>query len=348
MVKPALRDSTQFAGARCNDGTPFDFRVRLSPSNSTQWVVYLQGGVYCDDYSFLCSRRTLGLKTTNPSADGALVDSPNEGIFSADSTINPDLHDANQVYAHYCSSDFWAGATTDPRSSSGDPTNGWYFSGHANVDAMFAMLAQRYGLDDANNQLRVLFSGGSAGAFGAHLNAWRVAKALPRTTAAKRLLLFVDAGWMTDWDDPTHRLGSATTPDRDVWHRARAFWAATFDPDCEAAQSDPSSCVMAPNWYAAVAARMPVFIQQCATDKGFCSVHGIPYDNALDPSTIAWTAQVKASFETTNPSWLFSGSPPYHTLAATNDGFQTGPPGEELNKVLGRFLAGDTPEQVTF
>ena len=40
---------------------------------------------------------------------------------------------------------------------------------------------------------------------------------------AGRLELLVDAGWMTDWDDPAHRLGAATTRDRDVWTRARAF-----------------------------------------------------------------------------------------------------------------------------
>src|SRR5262245_61926924 len=48
-VKPAVRDPARWEGARCNDGTPFTMSVRLSDERSTEWVIYLQGGLYCDD-----------------------------------------------------------------------------------------------------------------------------------------------------------------------------------------------------------------------------------------------------------------------------------------------------------
>jgi hypothetical protein len=174
--------------------------------------------------------------------------------------------------------------------------------------------------------------------------------ALPRAASAKRVQLFVDAGWMTDWDDPNHRIGAATIPDREVWKRGRTFWSASFDPDCEAAMaSDPSACFMAPNWYSFVSAKLPVLIQQCSIDASFTGVHRLMPANVTDPAVMAWQAQVKASFQSANIAWLFSGgTTPYHTLAPTDQGMQTGPSGNELKDVLGHFLAGASPQQVTF
>jgi len=343
-VKPAEREPDRFADARCNDGTAFDFRVRLAPHPSPIWVVYLEGGFYCDDYSSPCSTRPDNLKSTNPGTDASLANGDNQGLFNPSATVNPDFDDKNEVYAHYCSSDFWAGATTSRLPSTGDPTNGWYFSGHINVDAMIAILIERYGLDDSSPALRVLLTGSSAGAFGAHFNEARTGAAIPNAAAAGRLMLLVDAGWMTDWDDPMHRMGTATTPDADVWHRARAFWGATFDPDCEAAASDPSTCFMAPSWYPFVSARVPTLIQQCRFDQSFTSAHHLA---STDASAASWQSEVTTSLATV--PWLFSGSTPsYHTLLGSDAGFATGPTGSTLEEVLDRFWNGGAPERVLF
>lgn len=148
---------------------------------------------------------------------------------------------------------------------------------------------------------------------------------------------------MTDWDVAAHRFGLATTPDRDVWKRARAFWAATFDPDCEAATAEPSACFMAPNWYPFVSKRGPVLIQQSSFDAAFTNAHGI---EAPSPAAEKWRAQVTASLAGVN--WLFSGSAPYHTLTLTKEGMQTGPAGTTLADVLKRFSNGGAPERVVF
>src|SRR5687768_15910212 len=42
VVKPAQRDPTRWAQARCNDGTPFAFRISLAPTPSPVWVIQLE------------------------------------------------------------------------------------------------------------------------------------------------------------------------------------------------------------------------------------------------------------------------------------------------------------------
>jgi Pectinacetylesterase len=336
-VKPAERDS-KWTTARCNDGTPFSFVVRLASPASDRWVIYLEGGVYCDDESFACSSRDPTLTTTLPFADRSLGPIPFTGLFGTSATANPDFAQANQVIAHYCSSDFWAGATTDRRPSSG---GSWYFSGHAAVEALVRILAERYGLDDERPDLQVLFGGGSAGAFGGHFNASRVRAALPRAAAAGRLRLLVDAGWMTDWDDPAHRLGTATVRDRDVWTHARALWGATFDPACEAAHADPVDCFFGPGWYPYVS--MPTFIQQCSTDQSFTMVHNL---QPTDPAAQAWHTQVDSSLAPV--SWLFSGTQPYHMLGIDDSTMSYGPAGHDFARTLHDFWSGTAPERVVF
>ena len=119
-VEPAIRDP-RWATARCNDGTPFDFQVQLAPQPSKVWVIHLAGGGACNDFGTPCSARDRVLTTTSPQVDRELSATPSTGIVSRDATINPTFATANLVRTTYCSSDFWAGATTDLRPSSGDP-----------------------------------------------------------------------------------------------------------------------------------------------------------------------------------------------------------------------------------
>jgi hypothetical protein len=343
VVKPALRDP-RWQGARCNDGTPFGFAVRLAPAASHVWMIYLQGGVFCEDHAFDCAARDPRLTTESPLADRSLGPGQWDGLASASEAINPDFAAANQVVAFYCSSDLWSGATIERRPSRGDPAQGWYFSGRANVDAMLAILGDRYGLDDRRDELRVLFGGGSAGAFGAHVNGARAAAALPRAAAAGRLLLLVDAGWLTDYDDPDHRLGAATSSDRDVWTRAGAYWAGGPEATCAAAVSDPADCWFGPGWYPHLSAALPVLVQQSLIDSSFMGVHGI---GAGDVAAIAaWRAEVELSLAPV--IWLFAGDQPYHTLGLAPEGLAFGPDGETFGEALGSFWAGEAPRRIVF
>ena len=349
-VKPALR-SDAYATARCNDGTPFAFAVRPAPRPSSTWVIYLEGGLWCDDVALPCSGRDRALSTTMPSSDGQLADLGHGGVFDLDPGFNPDFSAANAVFGHYCTSDFWSGATKERRPTTGDATKGWYFSGRAAVAALFGTLIERYGLDDADPTTRVLFGGGSAGAWGAHVNQASVAAMLPRTTAAGRLALLVDAGWMQSFDDPDHPLGSSPhLPDAEVWRRARLFWGARFDPDCEAAEQaagrDPAGCFNAPTWYPYVARRGPVFVQQCSFDASFTLLHSLPASGA---AADRWRAEVQRSFDAAKPSWLFSGAAPsYHMIGDSSALLGTERPGMTFMEVLHAFWAGEPARQVYF
>ena len=343
-VKPAERDPARFETARCNDGTPFSFRVSLAPQPSATWMIHLQGGGFCDDNARTCATREMVLKTTTPRADRTLRPAELHGIMSRSTSVNPTFANVNLVAAQYCSSDFWTGATTERRPTMGDPVNGWYFSGRANVAALLAMLTERYGLDDDNPALEVLWTGDSAGAHGAHFNFDQAARALPRTLAAKRVWYLADAGWMIDWDDPAARIENTSVPDREVWRAALALWGGSLDPSCEAANTDKIACWFGPGWYPHIAARAPVFVQQSSID----SVIGIELHGLMpSPTAMKWRQEVIASFAPV--TWLFTGGMPYHVLTIDDAPFSNvGPDGSKLNQMVGRFFENGAPERVSF
>lgn len=344
VVKPATRDA-RWEEARCNDGTPFAYVVRLAPQPSSKWVIHLEGGVFCEDDALPCSERSQDLITTVPKGDRALTMRPSQGLFSRDARANPGLADANHVFGNYCSSDWWAGATTVRRKTTGDPAKGWYFSGHANFDSIVGTLVDRYGLNDDDPRLQVLLSGSSGGSAGAHLNVARLEKALPKTARDKRLKLFLDAGWWIDWDDPKYRIGDARAPDRDVMRAAAEFWGATLDPDCEARARDKADCLFGAGFYPHVSKRVPVLVQQCAIDASYTKAHGLRSSD--ERAWSAWKAQATADLKEVD--WLFSGrNTSTHTLGMNDEGLDTGPPGATLRDVLARFLAGRPPERVLY
>lgn len=347
-VKPALRDPALYGKARCNDGTPFTFFVEKAyqaGSQSKNWVIYLEGGVFCDDDAFLCSERSPDLITTSPMADGSRFRWSRQGILSHDAAQNPDFYKSNRVFAEYCSSDYWAGAGASRRPSSGDPVNGWYFSGRANINAMLDILMSSYGLTDGSDT-NVVWAGGSAGSFGAQLTANQASNHLPNTFAGGRLRLLKDSGWMPDWDDPNHRMGDSTQSDREMYRDAFAFWNATVDARCRSAVADPMDCVLSPLWYDNYKSQgWPIFIQSSATDSAYMTAHKFS-DMSPTADVDAWIGAVQTSM--TDVDWLFSSSDPTHTLVADNGGWSSGPTGNTLREMVGRFVGGGTSERVTF
>lgn len=356
MVKPAVRDPKKWAPARCNDGTPFGFDLRRSTRGSNDWVLYLEGGAFCDDLAKPCSERTGRLTTTPPEADGAVSSMKSDGIFSTDPTINPTFSSANHVFARYCSSDGWSGATTARRPSTGDPTNGWYFSGRANVRAMVEILKASFGLDDTNAQTKVLFAGSSAGGIGVETNADSIASLLPKTAKGGRFLLLDDGGFIPDFDDPTHRPGAFDGPIRDLIAKNYAFWGSRLNPPCEKANTgNPGRCFLSAVVYPYLTQPspnglgLPVFIQYSSIDKFSLDLHSI--DNPKDPSD----AQALETFRNTSLdsfagiSWVFSGgAQPYHTILTSPTGWTYGETGNTFREVLDRYWQGATPQRVIF
>jgi pectinacetylesterase len=287
-VRPADRDPGRWAGARCNDGSPFSFQVRLSQSGKSKtWVIGLEGGRLCDDNSFPCSKRLPPLTTTEgPDNDFSAAFVLNfgahqlSGPFDPSPTENPTFADANHVFAHYCSSDLYSGATTDLIPNSGNP-GGWYFSGRHNVKAMLEILKQRFGLDDRKRATKILLLGQSAGGSGVAHNADTLVAVAPQTALRGQARLLLEGSWEPDIDDPTMRLGVATTSDHQVWQRAYAFWHARSNDACERSQASQGlpkgDCYLAKVNYPSLADAVPVGL-------------GLPvlyYHNASDPAKLA-------------------------------------------------------------
>lgn len=155
-------------GTRCGDGSPYAFWYQLAPEGAPadRVVVYMQGGGVCiedDD----CSAVSPGLLRA---LDNTL---PTGGILSSTSASNP-YRDWTKVYLPYCTQDIHIGGGR----TSVFPSVTVHRYGGVNVRA-----AMRYVRDvlwaelDATTpdgyrpeRLRAVFSGGSAGAFGAVYN----------------------------------------------------------------------------------------------------------------------------------------------------------------------------------
>ncbi len=364
VVKPALRDPARWGDARCNDGTPFAFRVRRSPTGSQDWVISLEGGGFCDDNAMPCIRQPEKI-TTLPDADRAWMvpDDDNGGIFDADQADNPVWHDANWAFGPYCSSDFWLGTRTATIWSMGDAENGWYFAGRLNVQALLETLVRQYGLADtaAADGPRVLFSGTSSGGLGTLADVDLAAAMLPETAAAGRLKVLVDAGWLVhDWDDPDARLVLAQVSDLEVVRVAYDHFQAHMNPLCESARvrdgGHAGDCMMGlyafPHLVGAApdGLGLPVLFQQSLADTAFSGFHNHDDDEAFE---ILYGERQLADALAADPgdpllAWWFLGNAHYHDICRKTEGWAIGDPGNTFRDLLERFWAGGDPERIVW
>ena len=326
VVKPAVRDPSRFADARCNDGTPFGYIHRRSPSKT--WVIRLEGGFFCDDDKATCAGRKPHLITTLPGDDGAPASLPPLGVFAADPKLNPDFATANHVSAQYCSSDLWTGSDT-ARQPLADHPDGWYFAGRTNVSALLATLPDR-GLADADPDTRILIVGHSAGGAGVVANYDAILDAFPQTVAGGRLKVVLDGSWVPT--QPT----DARLPNAARWGPVHPACHA----DRLAKRESPARCIYGPVWWPYVAARpVPILVQIAGLDASQV--------NVFDVKT---AAQQQAWKDTLRPTLaglpnLFSAARKYHTLSVDR-GFAVGKDGMAFRDVLGRFWRDGKPERV--
>ncbi|SEK92144.1 Pectinacetylesterase [Stigmatella aurantiaca] len=99
------------------------------------------------------------------------------GILSRDPAENPTFANANQASGHYCLSGLWTG--TNPTPQFVDGNRKLYFNGRLNARAMLEILRRDYGLDDRDPEVKVIWTGQSAGGQGAQNNADQLARAMP-------------------------------------------------------------------------------------------------------------------------------------------------------------------------
>ncbi len=248
-VYPGLRDP-RFAGAKCNDGSPFWFRVSLT--GSRRWVVSFEGGGACDGATIPCQPRYAAapplFSSKNDPKDGTVApwkEPGSGGIVSRSKTLNPTFADANMVSGNYCSSDLWTGTATT--AVKGDIPFDLLFAGRLNARAMVQTLIERYGLDDAKD-LDIIVTGQSAGGNGARNNADLFADAFPKAKAASRLWLLPSAGFqLYDWSRPGAGVMGSDLPDPESWKLIFPRWSAEANAKCTAMVAaeglDVSACL---------------------------------------------------------------------------------------------------------
>ena len=146
-------DYANKTNSRCLDGSASGFYFK-SGANSSNWVIFLGGGSYCDTELSCKLSQTNSKGSSNYWAPWL----PESSILSSYSQINPDFYSWMKVYIPSCSEDFFSGQNKEP--------NEWgvYFSGHHIIIAVINMLLDNYQLIDAE---KILISGVSTGGVGA-------------------------------------------------------------------------------------------------------------------------------------------------------------------------------------
>lgn len=365
LVKPAIRNLQRWEDARCNDGTPFAFKIEKPLSNITNnWIIYFQGGGMCDDNALLCDQRkndTPTIITTLSGRDGQKYQIiGNQGIFNHDSGINPEFYNTNKVYAHYCSSDAWSGSTATLHQTSAD-TKGWYFSGRINAQVMFEVLKEQYGLDDANPDTKILLTGGSAGCMGTNVNAEQAVQLFPTTAKTGRLKIVSDGCFIPNYNDSNYPVGDSDDSIREVVIQAYDFWNSAINSKCETEQGKkgmpPGNCFMGSTLYP--------YLTECGND-GLCLQNLVQYSSIdhwavtahhIDPKASAtnialeeWRKVTLDELANSKINWLFSGGEiSYHTLLMRDAGWIYGPKGgPTFGEVVNSFWKGEAPRQIIF
>jgi Pectinacetylesterase len=177
-----------FPNATCSDGTAGSFYIREASDvdDVDRWVIHLQGGGGCMDEAG-CQARwcgddglyTAALMSNDWDADG-VIDRPEHAWVNGISANLPanDFATWNHVYVPYCSSDGWLGRASDVDLGAFDVDA----HGHTILYAVRNMLRKLganpnwtatdggYTISDLDDAAEILFTGTSAGGYGALQN----------------------------------------------------------------------------------------------------------------------------------------------------------------------------------
>jgi hypothetical protein len=156
-----------FPEAQCRDGTPTGIGVSPSASNSTNLMIFLEGGGACFNSS-TCATNPSHFDSARFTSQFVPVESK-AGIFSRTDTQNS-VADWNMVYVPYCTGDVHAGNAPNATVSGVPGTQ--QFVGYTNVGLYLQRLVPTF-----TGLTRILLAGQSAGGFGAALEYVQVARA---------------------------------------------------------------------------------------------------------------------------------------------------------------------------
>jgi O-palmitoleoyl-L-serine hydrolase len=188
-----LTDAAAQKGAVCLDGSPSAYYIRppLTPSGRNQWLIFHEGGGWCngDQNCFQRSQSDLGSSKAYPAA------------MSREEAS--DLYDAlpgfTVVYAKYCDGSSLTGDRDEPVVVGGNTSQTIFYRGRRVLDALLDDLLGSKGLAAAD---ALLYSGCSAGALTAYSHVDYVAARVPATTTTVGM---GDAMFSLQWRDFAQR-----------------------------------------------------------------------------------------------------------------------------------------------
>ncbi|PUZ53559.1 hypothetical protein GQ55_5G061100 [Panicum hallii var. hallii] len=251
VSSPERVDLTLVAGARekgavCLDGSPPGYHLRRGfSSGSHNWLIYLEGGAWCNTAKS-CFARTVSSFGSSKFMRAVKF----SGILGNDHLENPDFYDWNIVVVRYCDGASFAG---DAEGEDPDGTK-LFFRGLRIWEAVVDELMGK-GMDTAK---QTLLTGCSAGSLAALLHCDNFRRRFPQEVSVKCLS---DAGFFIDVKD--------LSGERSIWslfnevvhlHNVREV----LPKDC-LQNKDPTECFFASELIKSIST--PTFILNSAYDS---------------------------------------------------------------------------------
>ena len=180
-------------GAVCLDGsTPGYYLKEGSGGGSKKWIIYLQGGAWCDSEEACLNRSQIHLGSSlffkpilNPG-----------GILSPNKEDNPKFYNWNVAFLPYCDGSSFSGNRSDPVQIGGSLL---YFRGFRILDSTISELLS---ITNLKHSKRIVFSGTSAGGLAVMLHADFVKSKLPKKVHFRALS---DSGFFLDTPSRKHK-----------------------------------------------------------------------------------------------------------------------------------------------
>ncbi|XP_031561951.1 uncharacterized protein LOC116297794 [Actinia tenebrosa] len=231
-------------GAVCLDGsTPGYFYRRGVGSGERKWIIYLQGGAWCDSKEdcYERSKSNLGSSLKFTHLHNA------EGLLSRDEAKNQDFYNWNAVYVPYCDGASYTGNRSHPIVVKERMI---YFRGKRILSALLDDLLA-HGLSHSK---KVVFSGTSAGGLAVLLNADYVRSRIPTKVNVYSL---ADSGVFLDVNDMKGKSLFADSM-KAVYELHQS--SGSINPKCKAHQGEKSAWKCLFPYYFGEYIQTPLFI----------------------------------------------------------------------------------------
>ncbi|OWM64632.1 pectin acetylesterase 5-like [Punica granatum] len=261
LVELTLLRNARDLGALCLDGSAPGYHFQRGyGSGSSNWVIHIEGGGWCDSLSSCSSRAGTALGSSKYMDKQV----PFSGILSNQPSENPDFFNWNRVKIRYCD-----GASLAGHPESELKGHRLFFRGQLIWKAIMDELLSA-GMSGAK---QALLSGCSAGGLATLIHCDDFRELLPKVTTVKCL---ADAGFFLDEKDIS---GNRTM--RSFYHNVVQLQgvAKSLNQDC-VTKTEPSKCMFPEEIVKHI--RTPVFLVNPAYD--FWQIQHILVPQTSDPN----------------------------------------------------------------